>query len=68
MLAEHSPDTSTLLVKTYQRVVRGLFSAAGSQVRHVRDEEKGEKASQFIFGAITTPWKRPTSSRRKSTS
>ena len=53
LLAHYSPDTSTLLVKTYQRVVRGLFSAAGSQVRHVRDEEKGEKASQFIFGAIT---------------
>jgi 3-oxoacyl-[acyl-carrier-protein] synthase III len=53
MLAEHSPETSTLLVKTYQRIVKGLFSAAGSQVRHVRDEEKGEKASDFILGAMT---------------
>jgi 3-oxoacyl-[acyl-carrier-protein] synthase III len=53
LLAEHSPETSTLLVKTYQRVVRGLFSAAGSQVRHVRDESKGEKASTFILGAMT---------------
>ncbi len=53
MLAQHSPEASALLVKTYQRIVRGLFSAAGSQTRHVRDEEKSEKASTFIIGAIT---------------
>ncbi len=53
MLEEYSPDAPALLVKTYQRIVRGLFSAAGSQVRQVRDESKGEKASTFIFGAIT---------------
>ncbi len=53
MLEQYSPEASTLLVKTYQRIVRGLFSAAGSQVRHVRDEEKGEKASTFIIGAMT---------------
>ncbi len=52
-LAEYSPDVPALLVKTYQRVVRGLFSAAGSQIRKIRDVEKGEKASQFIFGAMT---------------
>ena len=45
LLQEHSPEASALLVKTYQRIVRGLFSAAGCQLRHVRDEEKGEKAS-----------------------
>jgi 3-oxoacyl-[acyl-carrier-protein] synthase III len=33
-------------------VVRGLFKAAGSQVRYMRDIDKNEKASQFIFGAI----------------
>ena len=53
MLEEQSPEVSALLVKTYQRIVKGLFSAAGSQFRHVRDEEKGEKASTFIIGAIT---------------
>ena len=53
MLAYHSPAASPLLVKTYQRIVRGLFSAAGSQTRHVRDEEKGEKAHTFIVGAIS---------------
>ena len=52
MLEEYSPDAPALLVKTYQRIVRGLFSAAGSQNRQVRDETKGEKASQFIIGAI----------------
>ncbi|MGO9308375.1 MAG: 3-oxoacyl-ACP reductase, partial [Spirochaetia bacterium] len=52
MLAQYSPEASVLLVKTYQRIVRGLFSAAGSQTRHIRDEEKGEKASTFITGAI----------------
>jgi 3-oxoacyl-[acyl-carrier-protein] synthase III len=53
MLKDNSPETSAILVKTYQRIVRGLFSAAGSQLRHARDEEKGEKASDFIFGAMT---------------
>ncbi len=53
MLAQYSPEASVLLVKTYQRIVRGLFSAAGSQTRHIRDEEKGEKASTFITGAIS---------------
>ncbi len=53
LIAQHSPEASVLLVKTYQRIVRGLFSAAGSQTRHVRDEEKGEKASTFIVGAIS---------------
>jgi acyl-CoA:acyl-CoA alkyltransferase len=53
LLEVHSPEASALLVKTYQRIVKGLFSAAGSQVRHVRDEEKGEKASDFILGAMT---------------
>src|SRR5208337_590779 len=53
LLAQHSPEASVLLVKTYQRIVRGLFSAAGSQTRHIRDEEKGEKASTFIIGAIS---------------
>jgi acyl-CoA:acyl-CoA alkyltransferase len=53
MLAQYSSGASALLVKTYQRIVRGLFSAAGSKTRHVRDETKGEKASAFIIGAIT---------------
>lgn len=53
LLEQYSPDASALLVKTYQRIVRGLFSAAGSQFRRVRDEEKGEKASDFILGAMT---------------
>jgi len=53
MLAQYSPEAPDLLVKTYQRVVRGLFSAAGSQTRHVRDAAKGEKASTFIIGAIS---------------
>jgi 3-oxoacyl-[acyl-carrier-protein] synthase III len=53
MLAHYSPEASPLLVKTYQRVVRGLLSAAGSQTRYIRDAEKGEKASTFIIGAIS---------------
>ena len=53
MLAEYSPDAPAILVKTYQRIVRGLFSAAGSQERLIRDESKGEKASAFIIGAIS---------------
>jgi acyl-CoA:acyl-CoA alkyltransferase len=53
MLAHYSAETPTLLVKTYQRIVRGLFSAAGSKTRHVRDEQKGEKPRTFIIGAMT---------------
>src|SRR5271157_5017407 len=53
LIAQHSTEASVLLVKTYQRIVRGLLSAAGSQTRHIRDEEKGEKASTFIIGAIS---------------
>jgi 3-oxoacyl-[acyl-carrier-protein] synthase III len=53
LLEQNSPEASALLVKTYQRIVRGLFSAAGSQLRHVRDEEKGEKASTLIIGAMS---------------
>jgi 3-oxoacyl-[acyl-carrier-protein] synthase III len=51
-LEEHSPGTSTILLKTYQRVVRGLFKAAGSEIRYMRDATKNEKASQFIIGAM----------------
>ncbi len=52
LLEEHSDGVSRVLLRTYQRVVRGLFNAAGSQVRYIRDPEKNEKASQFIIGAI----------------
>jgi 3-oxoacyl-[acyl-carrier-protein] synthase III len=51
-LEDHSNGTSKILLKTYQRVVKGLFNAAGSKVRYIRDEGKNEKASEFIFGAI----------------
>ena len=51
-LEDHNEGVSSILLKTYQRIVRGLFKAAGSQVRYIRDEEKNEKASQFILGAI----------------
>ncbi len=52
MLDEHSDGASRVLLSTYKRVVKGLFKAAGSEVRYIRDIEKNEKASQFIFGAI----------------
>jgi 3-oxoacyl-[acyl-carrier-protein] synthase III len=52
-LEEHSKGTPALIMKTYQRVVKGLFNAAGSKIRYIRDREKNEKASQFIAGAMT---------------
>ena len=52
MVEEHSPGTPAILLKTYQRMVQGLFKVAGSETRYVRDYRKGEKASQFIIGAI----------------
>jgi 3-oxoacyl-[acyl-carrier-protein] synthase III len=51
-LEEHSKGTPALIMKTYQRVVKGLFNAAGSKIRYIRDQEKNEKASQFIAGAM----------------
>ena len=47
MLEEHSNGVSPVLLKTYQRMVRGLFKMAGSEVRYTRDETKNEKASDF---------------------
>jgi acyl-CoA:acyl-CoA alkyltransferase len=52
MIEENSPGANAILLKTYQRVVRGLFKAAGSEVRYIRDYDKGEKAGQFIVDAI----------------
>jgi 3-oxoacyl-[acyl-carrier-protein] synthase III len=52
MLEEHSPGTPAILLKTYQRMVQSLFKAAGSETRYLRDYRKGEKAGQFIIGAI----------------
>ena len=50
MLEEHSNGVSPILLKTYQRMVRGLFTMAGSEIRYARDEKKNEKASDFIIG------------------
>jgi len=52
-LEEHSNGVSPILLKTYQRVVKGLFNAAGSRVRYIRDVAKNEKAAPFILGAIS---------------
>jgi len=54
MLEEKSNGISPIILKTYQRMVRGLFTMAGSDIRYVRDDEKGEKASFFIFDAMKT--------------
>ena len=53
LLEEHSNGVSKLVLKTYQRMVKGLFNVAGSEVRYMRDAEKNEKASELIFGAMT---------------
>ena len=52
-IEERNHGASVLLLKTYLRVVGGLFKAAGSQTRFIRDVAKNEKASEFIFGAIS---------------
>ncbi len=54
MLEEKSNGISPIILKTYQRMVRGLFTMAGSDIRYVRDDEKGEKASFFIIDAMKT--------------
>jgi 3-oxoacyl-[acyl-carrier-protein] synthase III len=52
MLEENSNGTSLIVVKTYQRMVRGLLSMAGSDIRYIRDENKDERASDFIIEAM----------------
>jgi len=52
LLAEKSNGISPLILKTYQRMVKGLFTMAGSDVRYIRDADKGEKASDFIITAV----------------
>ena len=54
LLEENSDGISPIIVKSYQRLVRGMFALAGSDVRYVRDTEKDEKASTFILEAMKT--------------
>ena len=51
MLEDYSNGVSRVVLKTYQRMVRGMFKLAGSEVRLIRD--KGEQAVGFIKGAMT---------------
>jgi 3-oxoacyl-[acyl-carrier-protein] synthase III len=52
LLAENSEDTSAITLKTYQRMVKGLFAMAGCHVRYMRDADKQEKASDLIASAM----------------
>jgi len=49
-LEENSRPMSPMLVKTYQRMVRGLLSMAGSDTRYIRNSN--EKACDFILEAM----------------
>ncbi len=51
-LEDHSNGVSKPLLKTYQRLVKGLFRTAGSEVRFIRDLEKSETAGPFIKEAM----------------
>lgn len=51
-LGKYSNGAPTPLVKAYQRMVKGLFKTAGSGVRFIRDDNKNEKAIDFIKGAM----------------
>ncbi len=51
-LQENSCGVSPLLIKTYQRMVRGLLSMAGSDTRYIRDWDKDERACDFIIEAL----------------
>lgn len=49
-LEENSRGISPMLIKTYQRMVRGLLSMAGSDTRYIRSND--EKACDFIVEAM----------------
>ncbi len=51
-LEEHSCGVSPMVIKTYQRMVRGLLSMAGSDTRYIRDWNKKEKSCDFIIEAM----------------
>jgi 3-oxoacyl-[acyl-carrier-protein] synthase III len=51
-LEDQSNGISKVVLKTYQRMVKGLFKMAGSDVRFIRDTEKQEAAIGFIKGAM----------------
>ncbi|HVO37880.1 MAG TPA: 3-oxoacyl-[acyl-carrier-protein] synthase III C-terminal domain-containing protein [Spirochaetia bacterium] len=52
LLEEKSNGISPLILKTYQRMVKGLFTMAGSDIRYIRDTDKDEKAADFIIMAV----------------
>jgi 3-oxoacyl-[acyl-carrier-protein] synthase III len=52
-LEYHSNGVAKPVLKTYQRIVKGMLKMAGSQVRYIRDMEKPEVASVFIKGAMS---------------
>jgi 3-oxoacyl-[acyl-carrier-protein] synthase III len=52
-LEQHSNGTSKIVLKTYQRMVQGMFKLAGSDVRYIRDSDQHERAHEFIIGAIS---------------
>ncbi len=52
MLEDHSNGISKVVLRAYQRAVKGLLKLAGSKVRYFRDTEKNEQAVSFIKGAI----------------
>ena len=51
-LENQSNGINRTVLKTYQRMVKGMFKMAGSEVRHIRDTEKDERASTLIKGAM----------------
>ena len=51
-LEKFSDGVSKQMLKTYQRLVRGLLMKAGSRVRYRRDKERDEKASDFVLDAM----------------
>ena len=52
IIEEASPNVSKVTIKIYNRIIRSLLKEAGSRVRYLRDQEKGEKAVDFIVSAM----------------
>ncbi len=51
-LEDHSNGISKPILKTYQRMVKGLLKMAGSNTRVIRDMAKSETAGALIKGAM----------------
>ena len=51
-LVTYSNGVSKRMLKGYQRVVSGMLTSTGADVRYIRDKSRSERASDFVLAAM----------------